>query len=256
MSIPAHIGRVLPVDTARSWELIAPLLPDSAVLYGGTAIAVQLQHRVSRDLDFFFHTDFDTQAIARALSQRGTFAAAQHSADTLNGIFNATKVQFLRAYKQQPVGPATEVAGIRVAHLRDLMATKLKAVADRSELRDYFDIMALEQTGLSVETGLILYRKRCGLDSTADLTPIVRALGYFGDVGDDPGLPIARDVIEDYWAARQPHIVKALSRPGHSQPRQQLPTAPPPKNRESGAVWVEPHTRADGTTVRGYSRRA
>ncbi len=255
MNLPTHIGRVLPADTARSWELIAPILPDSAVLYGGTAIAVHLQHRVSRDLDFFLHTDFDTQAIAHALSRCGTFAATQRSADTLNGIFNATKVQFLRVYKQQPVGPSTEVAGIRVAHLHDLMATKLKVVADRGELRDYFDVMTLEHTGLSVETGLILYRKRYGLDSTTDLSPIVRALGYFGDVGDDPGLPIARDVIEDYWAARQPHIVKALLRPGHFQPKQQLPTAPPLTNRGAGTVWVEPYTRADGTTVRGYSRR-
>jgi hypothetical protein len=50
-----RIRKILPPDTAATWDAIAPLVPPGAYLGGGTAIAVHLGHRVSRDLDFFFH---------------------------------------------------------------------------------------------------------------------------------------------------------------------------------------------------------
>jgi hypothetical protein len=50
-----RVRSILPPDTALTWETIAPTVPSTAYLGGGTAIAVHLAHRVSRDLDFFFH---------------------------------------------------------------------------------------------------------------------------------------------------------------------------------------------------------
>ena len=40
---------------ASTWETIARIVPPTAYLGGGTAIAVHLRHRESADLDFFFH---------------------------------------------------------------------------------------------------------------------------------------------------------------------------------------------------------
>ena len=57
MTLPEHIRSVLPADTAMAWELLAPTIPVAAYLAGGTAIAVHLGHRVSHDLDFFYHRD-------------------------------------------------------------------------------------------------------------------------------------------------------------------------------------------------------
>ncbi len=212
-------------------------------------------HRISRDLDFFFHEPFDTAEIATNLDRLGSFAATTQTTDTLNGIFNSTKVQFLQVRDQQPVGTTSTVAGIRVASLKDLVATKLKAVVDRGELRDYFDIMRLEQNGLPVELGLVLYRKRYLLDSTADVTPIVLALGYFGDVEDDPGLPATRETITGYWERRQPKIVQALRRPGGLVAHPPTGVGLPQPSKSSAEAWVGPYRRADGTPVRGYRRR-
>lgn len=39
---------ILPPDTALTWETIARIVPATAYLRGGTAIAVHLAHRVSR----------------------------------------------------------------------------------------------------------------------------------------------------------------------------------------------------------------
>ena len=47
--------KVLPGDTKKYLALLAErnILPDKTYLAGGTAIALQLGHRVSYDLDFF-----------------------------------------------------------------------------------------------------------------------------------------------------------------------------------------------------------
>jgi hypothetical protein len=87
----------LPPDTAATWRAIAPLVPPEAYLGGGTAIAVHLEHRTSRDLDFFFHhRSVDLDQLALMLSAAGPFAVTECAPGTLNGVFSATRVQFLQ----------------------------------------------------------------------------------------------------------------------------------------------------------------
>jgi hypothetical protein len=49
-------------------------------------------------------------------------------------------------------------------------------------------------------------------DPSAQLSTIVRALGYLDDVDPDELLPIPRDEIVRYWQRRQPEVLKALGR--------------------------------------------
>jgi hypothetical protein len=54
---------ILPESQRQLWpELDA--VPYGFVLYGGTALALQLGHRVSEDFDFFSSAGFDTEASA------------------------------------------------------------------------------------------------------------------------------------------------------------------------------------------------
>jgi hypothetical protein len=135
-----RVREILPLDTAATWDAIAPVVPPTTYLGGGTAIAVHLAHRVSRDLDFFFHHEsVDLDSLAHRLDAIGPFAVTDRSAGTLNGIFSATKVQFLHADEARPqhlLEPPVEVDGLQIAGLSDLMAMKLKVVGDRGELRD------------------------------------------------------------------------------------------------------------------------
>lgn len=82
----------------------------------------------------------------------------------------------------------------------------------RGALRDYFDLMCIEErTELDVVIGLQLYQERFR-PSTPDqhVRRILLALGYFGDVDDDPTLPATRDEIEQYWTDRQRAVIRAL----------------------------------------------
>jgi hypothetical protein len=214
MTLPPELRALLLGDTAQTWELIAPALPHELYLVGGTALAVHLHHRASRDLDFFFHENVDLDGLAATLQDLGPFAITLKGEGTLNGLFSATRVQFLSAASQMLLERPSEVAGLRVAGLGDLLATKLKVIGDRGELRDYFDLMQIErQGGRRVEEGLGLFLTRYRVaPGDPTINHIVGALGYLDDVDDDDLLPVDKDVIEAYWRKRQPEIVRNLGR--------------------------------------------
>ncbi len=252
--LPPELRAVLPDATAAAWPKVVAALPAGAYLADGTALAVHLGHRVSRDLDVFVDRPFDTDRVRTALERSGDLTVTMLTDDTLNGLLDSTKVQFLEAASHQLLDTPTVVAEMPVAGVRDLMADKLKVVRDRGELRDYFDLMAIERAGTHrCEQGLAYYRQRYGLgpDDTS-LAAIVRALGYLDDVADDPGLPVGRDVVEDYWRRRQPELATSLGSLSYTHGvGHDLPTASPPRPLSSQPLppstpcgaWM-PHARA------------
>jgi hypothetical protein len=90
-------------------------------------------------------------------------------------VFSKTKVQFLHADEGAPqhlLATPAMVEGLRIAALEDLIAMKLKVVGDRGELRDYFDLMAIEQqTGRTVEEGLSLFLARFAPANPTNCSP-------------------------------------------------------------------------------------
>jgi hypothetical protein len=208
--IPAGVRAMLPGDTAATWAIIAPLMPASAYLVGGTALAVHLQHRVSRDLDFFLEQAEDLELLWAVLKSAGKVVANERTEGSINCLFNETKVQVIEASSQRLILPTNRVAGIRVASVEDIMATKIKVILDRGEMRDYFDLMSIEQqVGLQAETGIALAIQKFDLqDKEAFVFNVLTALGSFGDVADDPSLPVSRRDIELYWTRRQLEIAR------------------------------------------------
>ena len=240
MSLPDWLEALLPGETAATWERVAPLVPAEAYLGGGTAIAVHLRHRPSRDLDFFFHEDtVDLDRLVERLHARGPFAVTQREPGTLNGLFGETPLQFLRVGLERPerrLEPTTLVGGLQIAGLGDLLAMKLNAVAGRAQLRDYFDLMTIERQGSrTIEEGLALFLARYQPEhEDSAITPILLALGHLDDVADDPFLPVDRDAIVGYWERRQPEIVLGVERYGISRP---APLEPP--HREPPSLGLE-----------------
>lgn len=202
--LPAWLRKVLPADTAHRWVQMRDVLPSGSVLVDGTALTTHLHHRISRDLDFFLTEPFDSEALSDTLSQLDTFAVTLLDDDSLNGVLGSTKVQFLRAVGQSFVEPVQDIAGIPVAGLGDILATKLKVIQDRGEHRDYFDIKTIEQRGgRSVEEGFTLFVNHYHLHHPeAALVEIVRGLGYHDDLVEDPEVPEPLAETTAYWRIR------------------------------------------------------
>ena len=220
MSLPEALATILPAGTARTWMSIRDLVPAGAYLGGGTAIAVHLHHRVSRDLDFFLREPVEFDRLVGALEARGKLVVQQLQPEpgrqTLNLLVDGTRLQFLEASSVRVLEPLHLVARVQVAGLGDLLAMKLKVICDRGELRDYFDLLAIERQGhRRVEEGIALalakYRPRA---APAFVQAVVRGLGYLDDVQDDPGVPATKEEVAAYWRRRVPEVVRSLSRYG------------------------------------------
>lgn len=201
---------------ADAWRTLVPRLPPELYLGGGTATALHLHHRVSQDLDFFYHHGaVDLGALERDLTRVGV-AVTVRAPGTLRTLVGETKVEFLHADHVRPqhlLQSPEVIAGLRVAGLKDLIAMKLKVLAERGELRDYYDIRQIDlHGGISVEDGIALYLERYDLDRASDALPhLIRALGYLDDVGEDEQLPVSKAELVAWWRRRQAQLIRNLS---------------------------------------------
>lgn len=215
-ALPDHVRLILPADTATAWLALAPHLPREVYLGGGTAVAVHLGHRESRDLDFFFDRGVDLTDLRAVLARQGAFAATHESEGTLKGLFGATRIEVFDASSLKRLAEPVVVAGLGVAGLQDLMAMKLKVMAERGEMRDYFDVKAIDEDGsISVEQGVELYMRRYGIDASSDALPhLYRTMGDLSDVEVDDLVPIDLAELRRWWRARQVQLLKNSDRFG------------------------------------------
>jgi len=172
------------------WPQLAPAPQLSYVLYGGTAIALHLGHRISVDFDFFNAEPLDKKQLQNTFAFMRGPQILQEDPNTLVVMTKMpsgfVKVSFFGnlAFGRVNEPLQTTDSTLLVASLDDLMATKLKAILDRAEAKDYRDIAAMISAGVSLERGLAAASKMFGNDPALPL----KALGYFKD-GDLPSLP-------------------------------------------------------------------
>jgi hypothetical protein len=153
------------------------------VLYGGTAIALQLGHRESLDFDFFRSEPIDKDQIrAKFPFVRGS-AILQDAPETLVVLAEmpagSVKVSFYGGIGFGRVNDPlqTRDGTLLIASLDDLMATKLKATLDRAEAKDYRDIAEMISSGVSLVAGLSAFRQMFN----GEPAQVLRALGFFED---------------------------------------------------------------------------
>ena len=64
-------------------------------LVGGTALALQIGHRISIDLDFFNNNPFDENKLFDYLAQEYDFKLSYQDKNTLKGEISGIKVDFI-----------------------------------------------------------------------------------------------------------------------------------------------------------------
>jgi hypothetical protein len=183
---------VLPPAQREIWPQLAPAPAESLVLYGGTAVALHLGHRHSLDFDFFSDAPLDKRRLRASFVFMGAARTIQEDPQTLVVSAKApsglVRISFFGELNFGHVNPPLQTSDgvLLIASLEDLMATKLKAILDRAEAKDYRDIAAMLGAGISLGRGLAAFAAMFAGDPALPL----RALGYFKD-GDLPSLPKA-----------------------------------------------------------------
>ena len=152
-------------------------------LAGGTAGALQLGHRISRDLGFFNASSFDAQTIRATLGSLGDFESDRIAEDTLLGNLNGVHISFF-LYRYKLLYPPHKLLGVALADLRDLGCMKIDAVQHRGRKRDFIDLWAILQNGLSLQEMLYLFDKKFE-GVRFNRTHILKSLSYFDDAEED-----------------------------------------------------------------------
>ena len=152
---------IFPSAQKKLWPLLKAI-PKEFVLYGGTAIALQLGHRISVDFDFFSDFPLDKDKLVSHFPLLEKCSLVQPEINTIDCIVDFSegpvKLQFLAGLgKRQKRVEAPLIARdnqLQIASLKDLLATKLNTIQHRAECKDYIDIDAIIKSGLSLEEGL------------------------------------------------------------------------------------------------------
>jgi Nucleotidyl transferase AbiEii toxin, Type IV TA system len=211
---------VLPAAQRDIWTSLAPAPELNLVLYGGTAIALHLGHRESLDFDFFCSEPLDKDRIRAAFGFVKSGAVLQDGPNTLAVLAGMpsgpVRVSFFGGIGFGRVNDPlpTSDGMLLIASLDDLMATKLKAILDRAEAKDYRDIAAMISAGVSLPVGLGAFRAMFD----GEPAQVLRALGYFGD-GDLRTLALADQQVlrqaRDRVGTLPELVVKSGSLTGH-----------------------------------------
>jgi predicted nucleotidyltransferase component of viral defense system len=112
-------------------------------LVGGTALSMQIGHRISIDLDLFTTEAFDTNELKSKLEDDyPVFQVLLESQNTLITTINDTKVDFIR-FKYGFTYPIVIEKEIRLANIKDIAPMKLDAITGRGQKKDFFDLYFL-----------------------------------------------------------------------------------------------------------------
>lgn len=181
---------LLGIDTLRAIQLVSTVLEiKKAYLAGGTALALQLGHRISVDLDFalkylaiyrenesgkqtcpkgylaaccevvyfFTQQEFNETELSTKLTSLPEFIQDGTAQWTVWGKIGQTKFSIFY-YKYPLLEKTLAFGGIQLASLSDIAAMKIHAIEDRGTRRDFVDVYFLSKT-YALEDMLGFYQK-------------------------------------------------------------------------------------------------
>lgn len=145
-------------------------------LVGGTALALQIGHRISIDLDLFTSEDYSADRILTGLSSIGLVNIVIDNPPFLQVNIDDLKLDFLK-FPYSFIASHHIIDGIRLASVEHIAVMKLLAIARRGAKKDFFDLYyILEQ--YTLEEIMMLFEK---ILPHVDLFHILKSLSYFDD---------------------------------------------------------------------------
>lgn len=147
------------IEQVAEMESIKPY-----ILCGGTALAMQIGHRKSEDLDFMMWRKSKTEkpevnwnAIEKELIEKvGEIENFNMLGfDQVEFLVKGVKFSFFVSDNYSPVtSPIDYLGNIRLADMESIMAMKMEVMLRRMKFRDYYDIYSILREGYSIHNGI------------------------------------------------------------------------------------------------------
>lgn len=171
------------LDKSRQ-DLLQKLLPFTKefILGGGTALALQLTHRLSFDFDFFALSPIP-QKLLEKISQ--AVAVANIAVDTPDELTFFTteniKVTFLSYPFKPHFNPIEAENGLFIFPIQEIALQKAYTIGRRGEYRDYFDLYTILKAGY-IKLEEIIDKAKNVYGGAFDEKMFLQQLVYFGDM--------------------------------------------------------------------------
>lgn len=178
---------------SRVFPRLAPFR--SFYLVGGTALALQIGHRVSVDFDLFSNAELPRTLLSRVRRVfPGQFILPTiNNREQLNVSIRGVKTTFFR-YQYPPILPLVTYQGVRMASVPEIAAMKAFAIGQRGTYRDYVDMyFLLAERHITIRKILQLAKKKYGAEFNDRL--FLEQLVYLEDIPSAP-VEFLRDSVD------------------------------------------------------------
>lgn len=172
-------------------------------LVGGTALALQLGHRKSIDIDLFGSIEDVPEIIKEECAALGELQVSTFSKNFKMFWLNGVKVDTVN-YSYEWLDDCLTLDGIRLASKSDIAAMKVSAIINRGTKKDFIDLYyLLKEFTLSQILELYMRKYPDGSEFIA-----LKSLTYFEDAEQDPMPYMFEDVS---WADMKAQILQEIS---------------------------------------------
>jgi len=147
------------IDDVAKLECIKPY-----TLCGGTALAMQLGHLMSEDLDFMMwritkneKPEVDWPTIEKEIHEK--IGEIEHrdilGFDQVSFVVKGVKLSFFVSNNYSPINERIPYQGnIFIADVPAILAMKMEVMLRRLKYRDYYDIYSIVKAGYSLQDGI------------------------------------------------------------------------------------------------------
>lgn len=158
------------------------------VLVGDTALALQIGHRISIDIDLFTNHTFNENAMADYFRSAYHFELDFISKNTIKGEISGVQVD-CTAHQYPWLNLPIKEENIRLASPEDIAAMKLNAIAGNgSRIKDFIDLAYLSGT-LTFNQMLSAYETKYKSNPVIPL----KALNWFDEINFDEPIKMAHN---------------------------------------------------------------
>lgn len=176
-------------------------------LVGGTALALQMGHRKSVDLDLFTKKDINIEKLKKYLFDNYNFEMAYEGENTLKGFIGDIQIDCIK-YDYKLLNDYIIEDNIRMLSKEDIIPMKIVAIIqDGKRMKDFIDIAFLLKE-YSLNDMMELYEKKYGFDSSMS---IIKAITYFEniDIGENVNM-----IVKDFSFEKvKKQLIDAVNNP-------------------------------------------
>lgn len=189
----------------------------NSYMAGGTALALQINHRFSYDFDFFTNNEFGAVILSQKIKKLiPDFNLERTDWGTILGAIGGTRFS-LFFYTYPLLFKPGVFSGVSIADIKDIAPMKIAAISDRGSKKDFVDLYFIVKTEniLSLEECLTLYDKKFKA-LKQNKAHILKSLTYFDDANRERGLKMIKHIqwkeVKKYFTKEIKTIAEELMR--------------------------------------------